>query len=470
MTLPLHPLRGWLLALAGEVVRERDAGFKPWQLRARWQQFEGSRCSRVCSAGPILPLGLHAIWHVNRGALLVLGQTRVISIGKGKLAATTEYPYVFTFTVSKGQKLSTSASMAVQVQNRKVSAVRAVSVGAVSSPRHLSDGLMVNEGEKLILSGSCEGNRPSFVWTFSPPLAQWFPMGRNSMSFVVASGASRQRGLQGGVRYSVSFECQLADGSTASAALRLEVNSPPQGGSCQSCVAGASACTKHGAPLVDTFVMESKEWADTDAQLAYEFGYQIASNAGVEGEHIWFHVSSMPLRELQLPSGNVVVLARVLDVNGASTEILSDMVVVGQSGRRQLLGGINFKNMLDQITAKLQTQDASGVNLLATTTVLQLAQTMPMPENAVLLVQVLMVHLESAKSFAVVNSEYQCECLQTAHKITLPDPMQSEACLLKATRLVYTLALQKHNRLSCHLSGPLIPKELPYRFWRQLHV
>jgi hypothetical protein len=182
--------------------------------------------------------------------------------------------------------------------------------------------------------------------------ASILPMGFSAVSFVIKEGASV---LIPGVIYSISLKCTTL-GSSATARLDLEVNSPPQGGTCQSCLtAEGNGCSKTGSALIDTFVISCSRFADADAPLRYEFGYKVR-----DGPEIWFLKTSWPSQELRLPSGTIQTLARVVDSAGAATAVWTDTLSVGTS-RRRLFADIDFNAAVDLVTAKMQTQDAEAL-------------------------------------------------------------------------------------------------------------
>jgi cysteine-rich repeat protein len=370
------------------------------------------------------------------GALLNLEEAAKVNIDKGMLAPTTDHPYTFTLTVSKGQKLPQSTSVSVVVLNRYVPTINV----RTSTARVRSDGSkMINFREKVVLEGVCEDESASLDWFISPHVdmedQDTFPMGRRGKSLVIAPGATV---LQEGIIYTFTFSCE-SKGNTGTASLDLEVNSAPRGGRCSVCVASRSACSKTGAALVDRFVMACTNWAHVgppDGPLEYQFGYEITS--GLEaGNRLWFEKSERPEKDLRLPSGDITLIARVLDYYGASTEIVQEHVVVASASRRNE-GRSKFDRVIDEITSRLQTQDMGGVNELTAAAAVEVSRSLP--ADAVSIIQTLVEKLLSAQSLAVVNSEYQCECLQAAHKVTLLAAIQSPQSLKKATHLMSRLA------------------------------
>ena len=137
------------------------------------------------------------------------------------------------------------------------------------------------------------------------------------------------------------------------------------------------------------------------AFFRYEFGYKVG-----DGPQIWFDKTSLESIELRLPSGTIQTLARVVDSAGGATTVFTDALIVGTSQRR-LQAGVDFIAAIDLVTAKVQTQHASGVNQLSTTIAVEVARTVP--ESAPLVIQTLMEKLMEALQFAVVNKEYFCQ-------------------------------------------------------------
>ena len=356
-----------------------------------------------------------------------------IEIEKGVLAPTTQNPYMFTLTVSKGQKLPHTTSVPVVVLDRYVPTVNI----RTSTARVKSDGSrMINVGEKVVLEGVCEDEGASLGWLISPQVDMHdldsFPMGRQGTSLVIAPGASV---LQEGSIYTFMFSCE-SRGNMGTASLDLEVNSAPRGGKCSACVADMPGCSKEGAALVDRFVMTCTDWADVDGPIEFQFGYELRS--GVEaGSRLWFEKSYLPQKILQLPSGDIILMARVFDSYGASTQIMREHVVVSSS-RRRVRGDSKFDRVIDAITSRLQTQDMSGVNELTATAAVEIS--LDLPADAVSIVRTLIKKLLFAQSSAVVNPVYQCECLQAAHKVTSLAAIQSPQSLQQATHLMHRLA------------------------------
>jgi cysteine-rich repeat protein len=367
------------------------------------------------------------------GALLNLEEAAKVKIDKGMLAPTIDNPYTFTLTVSKGQKLPQSTSVSVVVLNRYVPTLNV----RTSTARVRSDGSkMINFRDKVVLEGVCEDESASLEWFISPHVdmndQDSFPMGRRGKSLVIAPGATV---LQEGVIYTFTFSCE-SKGNTGTASLDLEVNAAPRGGKCSACVASRSACSKTGAALVDRFVMACTNWADVDGPLEYQFGYEITSGREA-GSRLWFEKSDRPEKDLRLPSGEIILMARVLDFYGASTEIEREHVVVASASRRSE-GRSNFDRVIDEITSRLQTQDISGVNELTAAAAVEVS--LSLPADAVSIIEALVEGLLSAQSLVVVNAEYQCECLQAAHKVTSLAAIQSPQSLQKATHLMSRLA------------------------------
>lgn len=199
------------------------------------------------------------------GAELVLGQTATVTVEAGTLLPTATHPYTFTLTVSKGAKIPSTFSVPVTVLDRHVPEV---TISVISGHRVKADGsTQINAGDKLIMDGECK-DASSLMWSISPSVdmsaASAFPLGFSALSFVINEGSEV---LIPGVLYSISLAC-TARGSSGTARLDIEVNSPPQGGTCQSCLlTEGSSCSKTGAAIVETFLISCSRFADADAPL-----------------------------------------------------------------------------------------------------------------------------------------------------------------------------------------------------------
>ncbi len=365
----------------------------------------------------------------DKGAELALGQTATLTVVAGTLLPTATHPYFFTLMVSKGTRIPSTFSVPVTVLNRYVPEV---TIAVKSDHRVKADGsTQINAGNKLILGSACQG-ASSLTWSILPALdmsdASIFPIGFSAVSFVIKEGAAV---LIPGVIYSISLKCTTR-GSSATARLDLEVNLPPQGGTCQSCLAAeGSGCSKTGSAIIDTFVISCSRFADADAPLQYEFGYKVG-----DGPEIWFVKTSWPSKELRLPSGTIQTLARVVDSAGAATTVWTDTLTVGTS-RRRLFGDIDFNAAVDLVTAKMQTQDASSVNQLSTAISVEVARAKP--TDAKVIIQALMQKLILAQQFAVVNKEYLCESLQACWAVSETLAIQTPGSLQEAIRLISML-------------------------------
>jgi hypothetical protein len=365
----------------------------------------------------------------EKGDELALGQTATLTVVAGTLLPTTTHPYIFTLMVSKGTRIPSTFSVPVTVLNRHVPEV---TISVKSDHRVKADGsTQINAGDKLILGSACQRSS-SLTWSILPAVdvsdASIFSMGFSAVSFVIKEGASV---LIPGVIYSISLKCTTL-GSSATARLDLEVNSPPQGGTCQSCLtAEGNGCSKTGSALIDTFVISCSRFADADAPLRYEFGYKVR-----DGPEIWFLKTSWPSQELRLPSGTIQTLARVVDSAGAATAVWTDTLSVGTS-RRRLFADIDLNAAVDIVTAKLQTQDASGVNQLSTTIAVEVGRAKPADAKVIILA--LMQKLIAAQQFAVVNKEYFCESLQACWAVSETLAFQTPSSLQEAIRLISLL-------------------------------
>ncbi len=365
----------------------------------------------------------------EKGAELSLGQTATLTVVAGTLLPTATHPYFFTLMVSKGTRIPSTFSVPVTVLNRYVPEV---TISVKSDHRVKADGsTQINAGDKLILGSACQ-DASSLTWSILPAVdvsdASMLPMGFSAVSFVIKEGASV---LMPGVIYSISLKCTTR-GSSATARLDLEVNSPPQGGICQSCLAAeGNGCSKTGSAIIDTFVISCSRFADADAPLGYEFGYKVG-----DGPEIWFVKTSWPSNELRLPSGTIQTLARVVDSAGAATAVWTDTISVGTS-RRRLFADIDFNAAVDLVTAKMQTQDASSVNQLSTTIAVEVARANP--TDAKVIIQALMQKLSAAQQFAVVNKEYLCESLQACWAVSETLAIQTPSSLQEAIRLISML-------------------------------
>ena len=369
------------------------------------------------------------VCRTEKGTELALAQTATLTVAAGTLLPTSIHPYIFTMTVSKVAKAPSSFSVSVTVLNRYVPQV---TMSVTSDHRIKADGsTQINAGDKLVMTAHPGQDASSITWSISPAVdmsdASVFPLGWNQDSFVIKEGAAV---LIPGVMYSILLKCTASD-SSATSRLDLEVNTVPQGGICQSCLAAeGDGCLKTGAAIIDRFVISCSRFADDDTPLRYEFGYKVN-----DGPEIWFDRTSLPSNELRLPSGTIQTLARVVDSAGGATAVLTDMLSVGTSQRRQ--AGVDFTAALDLVTAEVQTQDASGVNQLTTTIAVEVSRAAP--ADAPVVIQSLMQQLSAAQQFAVVNREYLCECLQAIHKVSETLAIQTQSSLQDATRLIGVL-------------------------------
>jgi len=365
----------------------------------------------------------------EKDAELALGQTATLTVVAGTVLPTETHPYFFTLMVSKGTRIPSTFSVPITVLNRYVPEV---TISVMSDHRVKADGsTQINAGNKLILGSACQG-ASSLTWSILPAVnmsdASIFPTGFSAVSFVIKEGASV---LMPGAIYSISLKCTTR-GSSATARLDLEVNLPPQGGICQSCLAAeGNGCSKTGSAIIDTFVISCSRFADADAPLRYEFGYKVG-----DGPEIWFVKTSWPSKELRLPSGTIQTLARVVDSAGAATAVWTETIRVGTT-RRRLFADIDFNAAVDLVTAKMQIQDANIVNQLITTIAVEVAHAKP--ADAKVIIQALMQKLSAAQQFAVVNKDYLCESLQACWAVSETLAIQTQSSLQEAIRLISML-------------------------------
>jgi hypothetical protein len=138
-----------------------------------------------------------------------------------------------------------------------------------------------------------------------------------------------------GTRYTITLR-GTANNNIGLSTAQLLVNTPPFGGTFSACLitsALTSACVKQGLPMVDAFRLLAEGWTDNDGPTVFQFGWYQVAGAESNGTAVtWFDLSFASYRDVELPSGQIVVLLRVYDAYSAVSPTLQDTLVVGEDG------------------------------------------------------------------------------------------------------------------------------------------
>jgi hypothetical protein len=270
--------------------------------------------------------------------LVTLPATVDITMPAGTLEPSTD-PYIFTVSVYKGARKA-QFSMPVTVVSELVPSV---TMNADDTMIQRADGtLYVNSDQKLIFFASSDTASTSFQWSLDPPRdlssPAVAPFGTTASTFVLQDSA-----LVPGTRYTITLR-GTANTNIGVSKTQLLVNTPPFGGSFAACLTGSGltgTCIKRGLPMVDTFFLLADGWTDSDGPATYQFGWsQVASNVTNGTSVSWFEASFSAYRDIELPSGRIVLLLRVYDMYSAVSPIMQDAVIVGDDvvqGSRRLL-------------------------------------------------------------------------------------------------------------------------------------
>ncbi len=273
--------------------------------------------------------------------LVAFTETADITLPAGTLEPSSD-PYVFIVSARKGARKA-QFSMPVTVVSALIPSVAMRADGMMIQR---ADGtLYVNSDQKLAFFGYSDTASTSFQWLLDPPRdlssPAVAPFGTTASTFVLQDSS-----LVPGTRYTITLR-GTSNNNVGESTSQLLVNTPPFGGSFAACLTGSGlttvgTCIKRGLPMVDTFRLLADGWTDSDGPAMYQFGwYQIASNVSNGTSTSWFEASFAAYRDIELPSGRIVLLLRVYDMYSAVSPTLQDAVVVGddvvQGGGRRLL-------------------------------------------------------------------------------------------------------------------------------------
>ncbi len=282
----------------------------------------------------------------SSGGALALPPAARLALPAGALPAS-DWPYVFTVTVSKPGRAPAAAAVPVEVV---AGAALLVSVEAVcwqhpadSSPCCAApDGTTLANGDSRLRFAASADAPASFAWSVSPVLpadaaAAAAPIGYEGVQFVLQAGPA----FVPGNRYTVAVAAAAAaGGATGSGAKALVINSPPMGGSFSACLLPAggaaagegAACERAGQAVLDVFRLACAGWADPDGDplLLFRFAYlprpplpdpvaaaaadaAAAAEAGGGGGNGtgWLDWGPDAVRDMALPGGELLLLAQV---------------------------------------------------------------------------------------------------------------------------------------------------------------
>ncbi|KAJ1495836.1 REJ domain-containing protein, partial [Baffinella frigidus] len=303
-------------------------------------------------SGALLSLGAHGLaffWACSlsdgtssqacrdsSGALLSLGTASTLYVPAGTMPATTDAPYQFTVTVSKGGKSPAAYTLALTLVAQAIPNVELAVSGEFF--RQTDGSIKINANSVFSLTASC--SLPGAQsWSIDPSVALTAPAFSSPSSHALLYLGEGSNALVPGARYLITSECTVAgelETATGSAEQVVVVNSPPAGAPCRACFVdgdATGACATTGEPVFDLLRVSCDNWADSDGGLLYRFGYQ------VEGDYkeMLFEWSSSPSLDMRLPTGTITLAAQVKDALGALSPVMTSRVEVGAAAARRRL-------------------------------------------------------------------------------------------------------------------------------------
>ena len=298
----------------------------------------------------------------SNGKQISMPGVSVLSYPSGILPAS-PFPYLFTLTVSKPKRTSSSASVSVYVTSLIIPQLGIQQNFTAWTPQGIPQ---VSTSDRIRLAGfSPDSEITRFVWfvqygsnnTITLPDTA-VPLGYSNMNFVLNVGQSN---LVPGITYTVIVQ-GVAAGSNAQgqASIQFAIIQPPQSGVCTACkysagASSSSSCITVGTALLDTFRISCTGWADVNQPLKYRFG--LRTSVGDD----WFDYVPDNFKDMKLSSGKVGVLSMVVNSLGAATGVIVSSITVNPiaAGNRRLLDPA-YKSALDQVVAAINTAYLAG--------------------------------------------------------------------------------------------------------------
>jgi hypothetical protein len=150
-----------------------------------------------------------------------------------------------------------------------------------------------------------------------------------------------------------------------------------------------------------------------------------AGSVALEGKgQIWFEPVRDNIRVMRFPSGQIILLCRVIDALGAATNVLTDDIqvlsamVAGPGGRRLLATNDFFAQAKSKLSASLKTFRADKVNQMANSVSVQSDSGGLGPVDSSSMKGSLMASLKEGTGKAVKTTGFACEAFGADKTVT----------------------------------------------------
>jgi hypothetical protein len=277
------------------------------------------------------------------------------------ILAPLEMPYTFQVTVSRKGKVPANAQVQVYVFSAQIPTITLSvscfrdSLSQIPCCRSAGGSILAAMESRIISLASSNTPNVSFKWSLSPKAvfdSISAPLGYLSDLFVLQGSSDV---FVQGSKYLLQLEGVYGEFKNF-ASKSVIINSPPVGGIFTACLLTATrnnGCVESGLSIIDVFRLSCTLWADPEGSvlLSYRFGYYFQDNSKViqsnQTDLVWFDWTLDNMKDLSLPSGEMVMMAQIQDDCGGQTDILYSKLTVldgdffvGQ--RRRLLATGNF--------------------------------------------------------------------------------------------------------------------------------
>jgi len=363
--------------------------------------------------------------------------------------------YVFTVSVSKQARSSSSARVSILVL---ATAVTALDTTVLSGGSLIGRTLYINPKSTLSINASSDVVGTSFEWVLDPAWrAESSEVVKDGLTsnFIVLDGPFAL--LVPGSSYSIKVLGRSTN-SSGVASLEVQVNNPPVSGVFTACRKGAAEriCLSTGFAILDTFRLSCNGWIDNELPLTFIFGYNlVASNiSATSSQNYWWEPMLDFARDASFPSGSVTAMVQIVDGLGAATDVVTSQLLVQSSGtllpgQRRLLAtpSLFYAQATEKLSEAQRLSRADQVNQLAGAIAVESTTAITVNE-ATSLRGDLMSSLVSGSGKAIRTLSFACEVFGAAALVMNATELVNDIAVLESGNVLRRLVLEvSHQQL-----------------------